>query len=184
MPPRSNEPPPAEGLAEAEFPALVRAHQARVYRFLLKRLNNPDDASELTQETFCQAFRLRHSFRGEAQVSSWLLGIALNLARNFVTRTPTRRFAHLSDDALADMADDEADPERITTARRLALRLAAALEDLSEEMRDAFTLVCLEGLSYEQAAQILAVPIGTVRSRLSRARSLVRAAVEEREAVA
>lgn len=183
MPPQYDEP-RGTGLTEAEFPALVREHQARVYRFLLKRLNNPDDAAELTQETFCQAFRLRHSFRGEAQVSSWLLGIALNLARNFVTRTPTRRFAHLSDDALVDMEGDVADPERQTSARRLALRLAEVLETLSAEMRDAFTLVCLEGLSYEQAAEILAVPIGTVRSRLSRARTLVRAAVEEREAVA
>lgn len=161
----------------AAFAQLVRDEQKRVYHFLLKRLGHADDAAELTQETFLHAHRAWASFRGESKASTWLLGIALNLARNHVTRSPAKRWKHLSDDVLDGVSSPEADPERATANRRLVRRLAEAMDALSPDMRDVFSLVCLDGMAYDEAARALAIPIGTVRSRVARARAALRAAI-------
>ncbi|MGC2856132.1 RNA polymerase sigma factor [Novispirillum sp. DQ9] len=168
--------PAAAGTADA-FAQLVRDEQKRVYHFLLKRLGHADDAAELTQETFLHAHRAWASFRGESKASTWLLGIALNLARNHVTRSPSKRWRHLSDDVLDGVASHEPDPERATANRRLVRRLAEAMDALPPDMRDVFSLVCLDGMAYDEAARTLGIPIGTVRSRVARARAALRAAV-------
>lgn len=167
----------AAGSADA-FARLVQDEQARVYHFLLKRLGHVDDAAELTQETFLHAHRAWGTFRGESKASTWLLGIALNLARNHVARSPWKRWTHLSDDILDDMAGPQADPEHCAANRRLVYRLAEAMEALPPDMRAVFSLVCLEGIAYEDAARALGIPTGTVRSRIARTRAALRRAME------
>lgn len=169
----------ASGAVSDVFASLVRDEQARVYHFLLKRLGNPDDAAELTQDTFLHAHRAWSTFRGESKPSTWLLGIALNLARNHVARTPTKRWRHLSDDVLDGVSSSDADPEQATGNRRMVRLLAAALDTLAPDMRDVFSLVCLEGMAYDEAAHTLGIPIGTVRSRVARARAVLRAALDD-----
>ncbi|MFA7429135.1 MAG: RNA polymerase sigma factor [Rhodospirillaceae bacterium] len=169
----------ASGAVADAFATLVRDEQARVYHFLLKRVGNPDDAAELTQDTFLHAHRAWATFRGESKPSTWLLGIALNLARNHVTRTPNRRWRHLSDDVLDGVSSPDANPEEATENRRTVRLLADALDTLSPDMRDVFSLVCLEGVSYDEASHSLGIPIGTVRSRVARARATLRAALGE-----
>ena len=157
-----------------EFECLVATHHSRLYRYILKLENNRDDAADLTQQTFIDAFRSLANFRGQASLSTWLFGIGLNLARNYRSRSPVRRYPHCSIDEILQISGPD-DPEQTASDRQQVRRLNAALQELSSEMRETIVLICLEELSYEDAAAALGVPIGTVRSRLSRARTQLRA---------
>lgn len=162
------------------FTELVIRHQPRVRRFLLRHTQQPDDVADLTQETFVQAYLKLPSWRAEAKFSTWLIGIALNLARNHANRSPHLRHVHgtLSEQDEATIISTGRDPERAFAESSRYHAVLAALGELPAELRLPLTLIALEDIPYDQAAVLLAIPIGTLKSRLNRARRLLRATLE------
>lgn len=154
------------------FAPLVTRYQTRVMRFILKYEYNTHDAQDLAQETFLQAFRALPSFNYRARFSTWLAGIAFNLIKNHISRTPTKQHAHLDMDEQPEGASGASsdDPARDYEIKQLLAAMAQAVAALPPHMRDAMVLIASEGLSYEEAADTLGVPVGTVKSRLCRAR--------------
>lgn len=163
---------------EALFRELVEAHCTRLHRFIIKHIGNTSKAEDLTQEAFAEAARSYQTFRGESQLSTWLYGIALNLVRNYLSRAPEYRYDFVSDEALDGQAAAAPSPAELAEQAQSIRLLQSALEELPENMRDILLLVGLDGVSYEEAAVMLTVPIGTVRSRLSRARTALRERLE------
>lgn len=160
--------------SEREFRDLVVAHRKSLQAFVLRRIGNAGDAEDLTQQAFFEASRTISTFRGESAFSTWLYGIAMNLVRNHLSRAPHRRFRFEDEGALDRVACHAAGPEeRLAGVERLSA-LERQLAALPDEMRQVLWLVAVDELSYEDAAVMLSVPIGTVRSRVSRARSTLR----------
>ncbi|RBL80333.1 RNA polymerase sigma factor [Streptomyces cavourensis] len=153
---------------------LVREHSTRLQRFIIKHIGNTTEAEDLAQQAFVEAARSYRSFRGESQLSSWLYGIALNLVRNYLSRAPERRHDFVSDSVLAEHASNALSPDRILEQNQTMALLQESLDELPANMRDILLMVGLDDISYEDAAALLTVPIGTVRSRLSRARTALR----------
>lgn len=168
---------PSAPLADADgvFRDLVASHGRSLHSFVLRRVGNRTDAEELTQQAFVEAARNLQAFRGDAALSTWLFGIAMNLVRNHLARAPERRHAFDGESALAELPSAAAGPERLLEGSQLVRRLDAELGRLPAEMRQVLMLVAVDEMSYEQAAVLLSVPIGTVRSRLSRARATLKA---------
>lgn len=161
----------ARGGDEAAFSALVREFHSNVWRFILKSVHNPQDAEELTQETFISAWRSLQTFRGESKFSTWLLGIALNIARNHCNRSASRKEVALPEDnVLESLLPQAEDPSELTRSKQMLLELDRAISRLPVELQEVVILVRLEDLSLEEAACALQIPLGTVKSRLSRAR--------------
>jgi RNA polymerase sigma-70 factor, ECF subfamily len=141
------------------FEELVRAYQADVYRFSLHLTRDRAMAEDVTQEAFLRAFRFLRSFRGDCRFSSWLLRIARNCSMDAI-----RGRAHRAERELAS-------PVPATTTDAVArTELAAALRALSDDHREPFLLIEVFGLSYREAADVLNLKIGTVKSRMHRAR--------------
>lgn len=153
---------------------LVREHSTRLQRFIIKHIGNTTEAEDLAQQAFVEAARSYRSFRGESQLSSWLYGIALNLVRNYLSRAPERRHDFVSDSVLAEHASGDLSPDRVLEQRQTLTLLQESLDELPENMRDILLMVGIDEISYEDAAALLTVPVGTVRSRLSRARAALR----------
>ena len=161
---------------EAAFDALVRFNQDRVYGLLVRMLGNREDALETAQDTFVRAYRGIDGFRAEARFSTWVYGIALNLARNRL-RDRTRRgrdrgvSLELLETEAPGAAPAAADcPRAAAEQGELEAALAACLEHLPETLRGAFALRVFEGLAYEEIADAMECPRGTVKSRLNDAR--------------
>ena len=159
-----------------QFAALFDRHAAAVHRYLGRRVG--DLADDLLSETFLIAFRRRAAYRAEhVEVRPWLLGIATNVVHGHA-RSERRRYRLLARAGAEPAAGADADEihARVDAA---ALRgpLAAALAGLKERDRDVLLLVAWGQLGYEEVAAVLDVPVGTVRSRLNRARRLTRAAL-------
>ena len=163
---------------ERAFRVLVSEHRGRLQSFIERNIGRSSDAEELTQQAFVEAARSIVSFRGESALSTWLYGIAMNLVRNYLSRAPHRRYAFEDDSALESIAAEGANPEEQAERRELLAKLSSELEMLPAEMRQVLMLVAVEELSYEEAAVMLSIPIGTVRSRASRARTMLRARFE------
>lgn len=163
------------------FDLLVQRHQSRVYRLACRILGDPEAAEDAAQEAFVRAWRALPGFKGEARFSTWLTRIAINQCRNELRRRRTPKHARaLSLDApLRANGESAGDglaaagpaPWEQADGRDLALALRAALARLEPEAREVLVLREAEALSYEEIAEILAVPVGTVRSRLHRARA-------------
>jgi len=181
-PPRQQTPPlqQTDSDREALFKELVEAHSSRLHRFIIKHIGNTSKAEDLAQEAFAEAARSYQTFRGESQLSTWLYGIALNLVRNYLSRAPEYRYDFVSDETLEGQATAALSPAELAEQAQSIRMLHSALEELPDNMRDILLLVGLDGVSYEEAAVMLTVPIGTVRSRLSRARTALRERLEAR----
>ncbi|MBU6257586.1 MAG: RNA polymerase sigma factor [Burkholderiales bacterium] len=156
------------------FSDLVAQHGDRLYRFVLRHIGQATEAEDLAQQAFVEAARAYASFRGDSQLSTWLYGIAMNLVRNHLSRSPQRLYRFEDESALADCAGAGADPEQQCALTELIRVLEQGLDELMPEMREVLMLVALDDMSYEEAAALLSVPIGTVRSRVSRARAHLR----------
>lgn len=163
------------------FGVIVDAYANQVHRYLAKRVG-PGLAQDLTSETFLQAFRGRHTYRSDQRNAlPWLYGIATNQLRGHL-RSEQRRIevlAKMAGRSLMAEATEEDSDEALSAAATLQ-GLAGALAGLAQEARDALALVAVEGLTYEEAALALGVPVGTVRSRLWRARHELRHALDSR----
>jgi RNA polymerase sigma factor (sigma-70 family) len=163
----------AEGM-QTLFRNLVEEYGASLYYFVLKRVKHPDDAADIAQHAFVEAACSITSYRGEAELSTWIFGIATNLARNHISRAPQHRHRFESDDVLESCSSPELQPCESLSQRQGLKLVSEAMDMLPPEMAQALNLVAVEDLSYEEAAAELDVPIGTVRSRVSRARAAVR----------
>ncbi|MGH8867013.1 MAG: sigma-70 family RNA polymerase sigma factor [Actinomycetes bacterium] len=158
--------------------AFVRATQAEVWR-LLAALTDVDRADDLTQETYLRAFRSLPRFRAESSVRTWLLGVARNTAADHVrtrARRPRTELLHAWDETPAPLVTD--------ALAGVALRVAvqSALAQMVPERREAFVLTQMLGLPYAEAAEVVGCPIGTIRSRVARARDDLMMAIGDGEA--
>jgi RNA polymerase sigma-70 factor (ECF subfamily) len=163
------------------FEQIVRHYSGMVFS-LAARLVGPMDAEDIVQETFLRAWHGLERFRGESSLKTWLYAIALNRARARHGRLARLRAVFTQgrtkeDDPFASLdnaADPALSPEENTLITERRRRLREALRTLPDEFRTAVVLRDLEGLSYEEVAGVLGVPIGTVRSRLARGRALLK----------
>ena len=168
----------------AAFDTLVDRYSSDIYALLYRLTSNPDEASDLTQDTFLRALRSVRGFRGDASLKTWLFRIAINESRNrFRWWKRRRRDVTVSlDVAIGDtertlhdtLADRSESPEDLALARERESRLADALSQLKDIYREAVVLCDIEGLSYEETAATLGVNLGTVKSRISRGRQELR----------
>ncbi|HOV79173.1 MAG TPA: sigma-70 family RNA polymerase sigma factor [Bacillota bacterium] len=166
----------------AAFEELVRLYQDRVYALCLQLSGHRDDAQDLAQETFVRAYRALSGFRNEAEFGTWLHRIAVNVWLNFRRRNG-REFQLSLDEPLrtADggellrgVAGTDGDPLRALEEKEMGELVRAALKDLSEEHRVVLVLREMEGYTYEEVSRLLGCSLGTVKSRLSRAREAIR----------
>jgi RNA polymerase sigma-70 factor (ECF subfamily) len=168
----------------AAFETLVERYSSDIYALLYRLTSNPDEASDLTQDTFLRALRSVKGFRGDASLKTWLFRIAINESRNrFRWWKRRRRDLTVSlDVAIGDtdrtlhdtLADHSESPEDSALAREREAKLADALGELRDIYREAIVLCDIEGLSYEETAATLGVNLGTVKSRISRGRHELR----------
>ena len=150
------------------FEELVVAHQHRVFGVALRMLRNRAEAEEVAQEVFLRVHRAIDDFRGEAKLSTWLYAIASRLCLNRLA-SGERRMAREGEEALERLRSD-ADPAAHVERGELEAALRRAIDELPDERRIVVVLRDLEGLSYEEIAAALELPLNTVRSRLHRAR--------------
>lgn len=170
------------------YELLVIKYQRRIERLIGRMVRDVDVVQDIAQETFIRAWRALHQFRGDAQFYTWLYRIAVNTAKK--TLLEMKRDPIVTEAALqsADSEDEtsrpqnelttEATPESELAAREIAAAVNAAMEALPEDLRQAVTLREIEGLSYEEIAEAMNCPIGTVRSRIFRAREAISAKVK------
>jgi RNA polymerase sigma-70 factor (ECF subfamily) len=154
------------------FGELVRRHQDFVYGAALRIVRNPVTAQDIAQEAFVRAHRALPGFRGQAQVRSWLYRIATNLALNAVQRQ-----REYPSDALPDRPAGR-DPASDTVTLALREELEAAISELPDKFKEPLVLREYEGLSYQAIADVLDLPINTVRTRILRARRSLRERLE------
>lgn len=156
------------------FRTLVQEHGKRLYRFIVKNIGNQEDAHDMTQQAFLEAVRSFETYKGESELSTWLYGIAMNLVRNHLSRAPHRRYDFADESELGNIASESLSPVDAINQVQQLRHLEHALADLPESMRSLLLMVAVDELSYEEAAALLMVPVGTVRSRLSRARAALK----------
>jgi RNA polymerase sigma-70 factor (ECF subfamily) len=169
----------AEG-DEAACADLVAEHQRMVVQLAMNLLNDREEALDLSQEVFLRVFRTIHRFRGQSSLRTWIYRIAVNQARN---RHRFWRRRHRADQVSLDehiaahgdfLSAGTSTPDRVLAQKELATRLKRALDGLPFDQRTAIVLLEIDGLSYEEIAYSLGVAVGTVKSRLTRARQALR----------
>jgi RNA polymerase sigma-70 factor (ECF subfamily) len=161
---------------------LVEKYRRKLMRLLSRMVRDPDEIEDIAQETFIKAYRALPQFRGDAAFYTWLYRIAVNTAKNHLA-SKGRGMQSLSEQALNDedepderlMVQDISTPESELLSKQVAYAVNDAVEALPEELRQAITLREIEGMSYEEIAEAMACPIGTVRSRIFRAREAIAA---------
>jgi len=164
------------------FDLLVLKYQQKVASLVSRYIRDHSDTLDVTQEAFIKAYRALPNFRGESAFYTWLYRIAINTAKNFLVAQGLRPPGSDLDADTAEQLDvgiklrEQATPERHLLTDELARTVTQAINDLPEDLRTAITLRELEALSYEEIAKAMDCPVGTVRSRIFRAR----AAIEER----
>ncbi len=160
------------------FDLLVLKYQGRIAALISRYVNNSAEVEDVAQEAFIKAFRALPKFRGESAFYTWLYRIAANAAKNHLVAKGRRPTSDADvDDAeyfeeAAGLRDSES-PEDTLLGNELAEVVRSALDNLPEELRMALTLREFDGLSYEDIAEVMACPVGTVRSRIFRARDAV-----------
>jgi RNA polymerase sigma-70 factor (ECF subfamily) len=167
---------------EAAFEQLVRRHQKKVFRLLLRMMGNREEAEDVAQETFLSLHRHGRRFRGEARFSTFVYRVASNAALNR-RRTLGRNRARLKTLAVRQAAGDDLpsaprNPEDAASGADLSSRVREALEALKPSLRLPVVLYDMEGLAYREIAEVLGVAEGTVKSRIHRARQALRAELE------
>jgi RNA polymerase sigma-70 factor (ECF subfamily) len=167
----------AQGGDVAAFNALVQIYQRQVYNVCYRTLGNPDDAADATQEAFLGAFRGIRSFRGPVEgLRGWLLRIAVNACYDQLRRRqrrPTDSLDVLTQDEIR-VTDPQPGPEQRALSADTARQIQVAIDRLPHEQRMTVVLCDVQGLSYEEVADAMQVELGTVKSRLSRARARLR----------
>ncbi|GAB4166027.1 MAG: RNA polymerase sigma factor RpoE [Rhodocyclaceae bacterium] len=162
------------------FGLLVGKYQRKLARLLSRLIRDPAEVEDVTQEAFIKAYRALPSFRGESAFYTWLYRIGVNTAKNYLVSQNRRAPTSTSFDADeaenfedGDQLRDINTPENVLLSKQIGSTVNAAMEVLPEDLRTAIMLREIEGLSYEEIAKIMDCPIGTVRSRIFRAREAV-----------
>jgi RNA polymerase sigma-70 factor (ECF subfamily) len=176
----------AQGVSAEQFDALIRQHQRRVYRVIFLLVRDPDAADTLTQECFLRAYRKWNSFRGECRVETWLLRIAVNLARDHAKNRRVsfwRRLTGLEEetDRALTVASQQPSPERVLLAREEASAVWKVTTSLPAQQRAIFLLRFAEEMSLAEIAGVLGLRIGSVKAQLSRATGKVRGKIKEQQ---
>lgn len=164
------------------FDLLVLKYQRKIMRLLSRMIRDPAEIEDVTQEAFIKAYRALPQFRGDSAFYTWLYRIAINTARNWQSansrRPPTSSVIETDDGETFNEIDNLTDistPESVLASRQIAETVTAAMRGLPEELRTAILLREIEGMSYEDIAESMGCPIGTVRSRIFRAREAIAA---------
>jgi len=164
------------------FDLLVIKYQRKILRLLSRMLRDQSDIEDVMQEAFIKAYRALPQFRGESAFYTWLYRIAINTARNWMSsqaRRPSSPNHNQSEDGETfdeiDNLTDNNTPESMLASREIATTVNDTIQELPEELRTAIVLREIEGLSYEEISQAMGCPIGTVRSRIFRAREAIAA---------
>lgn len=164
---------------KSAFDLLVRRHQHRIANLISRYVYDQAEVADITQEVFIKAYRAIADFRGESAFYTWLYRIAINTAKNYLVsmgRQPSNSNIEAEE---AEQAEGNtalrviATPERSLLGREIVETVVKAIQDLPEDLRTAITLRELDGLSYEEIAVAMECPIGTVRSRIFRAREAI-----------
>jgi RNA polymerase sigma-70 factor (ECF subfamily) len=160
------------------FGLLVEKYQRKLARLLQRLIRDPAEVEDVTQEAFIRAYRALATFRGDSAFYTWLYRIAVNTAKNHLMAARRRVSAGMDLEA-AEAADDGEQlrdintPDSVLMSKEIAATVNAAIEELPEDLREAIRLRELDGMSYEEIAAIMDCPIGTVRSRIFRAREAI-----------
>jgi RNA polymerase sigma-70 factor (ECF subfamily) len=161
------------------FDILVLKYQHRLIKLVSRYVRDTSEAQDVAQESFIKAYRALPNFRGDSAFYTWLYRIGINTAKNYLVaqgRRPPDGDVDVADAEqynIGSVLKDYATPEHMLQRDDVEQALARAIEQLPEDLRVAITLRELEGLSYEEIAQVMACPVGTVRSRIFRAREAI-----------
>ncbi|HEY6897697.1 MAG TPA: RNA polymerase sigma factor RpoE [Rhodocyclaceae bacterium] len=162
------------------FGLLVAKYQRKLLRLVSRLVRDSAEAEDVVQEAFIKAYRALPNFRGDSAFYTWLYRIGVNAAKNWLVsngrRVPTRTDVDSEEAegyAEADLLRDGDTPDRVLLSKQIAATVNAAMDRLPEELRTAIALREIDGLSYEEIAEVMACPIGTVRSRIFRAREAI-----------
>jgi RNA polymerase sigma-70 factor, ECF subfamily len=165
------------------FEMLVVKYQRRIERLIGRMVRDIDLVPDIAQETFIRAYRAIPQFRGESAFYTWLYRIAVNTAKKFLMElkrdplvTESARAMRDDDDETSRVENelsDGATPDSVLASKQIAAAVNFAIEALSDDLRQAITLREIEGLTYEEIAELMNCPIGTVRSRIFRAREAI-----------
>ncbi len=164
---------------KSAFDVLVIRYQQRVINLIMRFIPNHAEALDVAQEAFIKAYRAIPRFRGDSAFYTWLYRIAVNTAKNHLVSPARRTNTGDLDAELAEQVDSSgrmqeiATPENLLCEEQMAAVIHQAIADLPEDLRTALTLREMEGLSYEEIAEVMGCPIGTVRSRIFRAREAI-----------
>lgn len=164
------------------FGLLVSKYQRKLLRLVMRMVRDPAEAEDVAQEAFIKAYRALPNFRGDSAFYTWLYRIGVNTAKNWLVANG-RRMPTMSEigDGDSDGIDesvllrDDETPDRVLMSRQIGETVNAAMDALPNDLRTAISLREIEGLSYEEIAQVMDCPIGTVRSRIFRAREAIAA---------
>ncbi len=161
------------------FDLLVLRYQHKIIQLISRYIKDSGEAQDIAQESFIKAYRALPRFRGDSAFYTWLYRIAINTAKNHLvarSRRPSDNEIDIQDAEQFEGADrlkEHATPEHLLLSDEIATTISLAIEELPEELRTAISLREFEGLSYEEIAQTMVCPVGTVRSRIFRAREAI-----------
>lgn len=164
---------------QAAFNLLVKKYQHRITNLISRYVSNHGDVADVAQEAFIKAYRALPGFRGDSAFYTWLYRIAVNSAKNYLvssSRKPPACDVDVDDAEFFDGSDalkEHDSPERLLLSDEIRQMVFDTIENLPEELKTAITLRELDGLSYEEIADVMSCPIGTVRSRIFRAREAI-----------
>lgn len=161
------------------FDVLVRKYQHKILKLVSRYIHDPYEAMDVTQEAFLKTYRALPKFRGDSAFYTWLYRIAINTAKNYLIAQGRRPLETDIDSQVLEQNGGMGNLKEMDTPEHLMLRdeiertIYQAIEDLPEDLRTAVTLREMEGMSYEEIAQTMSCPVGTVRSRIFRAREAI-----------
>lgn len=166
---------------DSAFEAIYHRYGEMVYNLALRLSGDPEDAADLTQEAFLKIHRHLSGFRGRSSLRTWIYRVAINCCRSRYRRQRVwqGRLVLVREDGLEQLPDGRRDPEERAIAHRTGEMVEEALESLPGIFREAVFLRDIEGLTYDEIAQVLNLRIGTVRSRIARGRDRLRELLEE-----
>ncbi|MDH7569817.1 MAG: sigma-70 family RNA polymerase sigma factor [Armatimonadota bacterium] len=186
-------PPPRAEIVDEDrdlsFGEITDKYYRRIYNLICYQVGDPEEAADLTQETFVKAFRAYHGFKGEARVSTWLWRIALNLCKSsYRKRARRERLVPLSLDAeittpegevSREPADWSVSPENLLQSKELRRQVQHAIRSLAELYRIPVLLCDIEGCSYQEIADVMQISVQAVKSRIHRGRRMLRQKLEQ-----